>query len=431
MVDYLHAIGANSDNVEFFIGTHPHDDHIGAAWRIIREFTPDRVYTPVYDDSFIDKYHQNRLWDNQYVYDQLVQAAHDTGAVLIQHIKEGSPVIPGEDGYASPTFALGDAQITIFNWVEDYQHAGSVPDANRFSFGVRVDVNGRRAWLAGDIDDMVDTEAGAQYGADSGFEEGNKWGETEHNEYLGDEMNIVNGIGDVDIMKLGHHGFGGSNVPAYLKSLSPSVCFVTGAPWNLREYTSTTLSELGSYMYVMSDARDRGMTAFCLGIGEDGAMTVNDPQPYPTLSFQSPGSLPKATVGTLPAKIYGTRSNNGVMYAFNDSSTPVVSSWKKIGGSWYYAGDNGVLATGWCDSIEEGTWYWFDDLGRMSVDSWVSSGGSKYYMGKDGRMQKNTVIDDGESTYYVGGDGKMVTDTEIEVDGKTMSFGSDGRLIEA
>lgn len=81
VVAYLKNLGVNSGNLEFYLGTHPHSDHIGSADEIIREFRPQRVYLAEYQDSFISD--EARLWDNQYVYDRAIAAAKETGAILI------------------------------------------------------------------------------------------------------------------------------------------------------------------------------------------------------------------------------------------------------------------------------------------------------------------------------------------------------------
>ncbi len=72
---FMQSMGVTSENFDFYIGTHPHSDHIGAAGQIISAFKPARIYTPLYDDSMITN--PDALWDNQYVYDLLVSAAQE------------------------------------------------------------------------------------------------------------------------------------------------------------------------------------------------------------------------------------------------------------------------------------------------------------------------------------------------------------------
>ena len=42
VLPYLRSIGVSADNFDFYIGTHPHSDHIALADEIIYEFRPAR-----------------------------------------------------------------------------------------------------------------------------------------------------------------------------------------------------------------------------------------------------------------------------------------------------------------------------------------------------------------------------------------------------
>ena len=69
----------------------------------MRLYSPDRVYLLPYDDSYI--YNTARLWDNLYVYDQLLTAVEETeGVTLIQHLNPGAA--SAEEG--SPDFAFNE-----------------------------------------------------------------------------------------------------------------------------------------------------------------------------------------------------------------------------------------------------------------------------------------------------------------------------------
>lgn len=59
--------------LDFYIATHSHSDHIGTADEIMDEFPIDRLYINRYDDSYISS--NDYLWDNQYVYDCLINKA--------------------------------------------------------------------------------------------------------------------------------------------------------------------------------------------------------------------------------------------------------------------------------------------------------------------------------------------------------------------
>lgn len=92
VLSYMNSVGVTKNNFEFYIGTHPHSDHIGSADEVINEFHPKRVYIEKYSDSDITD--NSRLWDNLYVYDHMVKAAKDTGATLIQAFRKDAPLYP-------------------------------------------------------------------------------------------------------------------------------------------------------------------------------------------------------------------------------------------------------------------------------------------------------------------------------------------------
>ena len=92
VISYLQSVGVTQDNFEFYIGTHPHSDHIGSADDIIYTFHPKRVYIEAYSDNDITD--STHLWDNLYVYDQMIKAAQDTGTTLIQTFNPNAPLYP-------------------------------------------------------------------------------------------------------------------------------------------------------------------------------------------------------------------------------------------------------------------------------------------------------------------------------------------------
>lgn len=98
VIAYLQSVGVTEDNFEFYIGTHPHSDHIGSADEIIRAFHPKRVYIQEYKDSYISN--SGNLWDNLYVYDNMITAALETGATLIQNFDPAKPLYPETVSYS-------------------------------------------------------------------------------------------------------------------------------------------------------------------------------------------------------------------------------------------------------------------------------------------------------------------------------------------
>ena len=463
VVAYLKNLGVNSGNLEFYLGTHPHSDHIGSADEIIREFRPQRVYLAEYQDSFISD--EARLWDNQYVYDRAIAAAKETGAILIQNLDPNAPVEPApnpveaqsdltavgdapqadvldaegvmerfgvdptdqddpynsellpEEGIAvtrsvdpnlihehapdpsttgSPFFTLGDMNIEIVNYGDDYKF-NPVPDANYFSWGVKVKAGGSTAFLAGDI-----------------------------NNYDGDEDRLSGMIGHVDLLKLAHHGLSGSNTPSYLTALSPTYAVQTGNSSILPEYATKTLDRLGVRYFTAPEASANGYGAVVATFARDGLHlnVMEDAATYH--AFNHDPRLVLYYQG-LKQAYQGWKKLGGSWYWFANSAAATQNSWIKQGGTWYWLTDSGAMATGWAKAAD-GKWYYFEGSGAMRSGGWMKQGSSWYYLSGSGAMQTGW-LSKGGSWYWLDPDsGAMATGWEKASDGKWYYFEGSGAM---
>lgn len=212
VIDYLKQQGVTSENFVFYIGTHAHSDHIGSADEIIREFKPKYVYTPLYDDSYITN--SQRLWDNQYVYDRMLEAAEEVGAEIVQVLTEQQRYIE-----------FGNLVLEICNY-RDIGPDFRVNDANDYSWGVKVSDGASSAFLAGDIDNL-----------------------------LGSEDDLAQYLGKVDALKLAHHGYSGSNTAGYVSTLSPKIAVLTGVKSSLPDETSDALFDSKAQLISIDEAK--------------------------------------------------------------------------------------------------------------------------------------------------------------------------------
>lgn len=384
VIPYLWKIGVRPGNLDFYIGTHPHSDHIGSASQVIQMFKPSRIYTPRYDDSYITD--ENHLWDNQYVYDRLVEAAQQAeveyGAQLIQNFT-----------YLNRSFMLGGAFIRLYNTGTDYQTTG-VFDANCFSLGVKVTVGIHSAFLAGDI-----------------------------NNYTGVEDELASLVGSVDFLKMGHHGCLGSNTTAYLDALSPLYVFQTGKYSMLPAQTAQSLANLGSRYASTDDVCADGLDAYVVTLSATG-VTSNFDYLKPRVYYSEEAGDYRCYQGGLPnASFTGWIRGDGGWLWFDCSSEPVRSSWVSDDGAWYYVGADGLMCSGW--KRIGSSWYYFDASGAMAT-GWRQVDGSWSFFASSGQMQTGWVLD-GASWYWLDSSGQMQVGWQ-RVGGSWYCLGSGGAM---
>lgn len=404
---YLDQLGVNDTNLEFYVGTHAHSDHIGTADTVIEKYHPKRIYTPEYSDAWITS--ARNLWDNQYVYDQMIAAANkataEHGSALIQHLVPGAPVTPAPEAptTASPTFDFGDMRIEIVNYDESYKQPPYIYDANESAWGVKVTAHDHSAFLASDIEN-----------------------------FYGDEDRLAPQIGDVDVLKLGHHGSISSNSEGYLTTLRPEIAFQTGRFSTLAPATQRILDRLGTRWYPADEVRVSGHNSIVVTLADDGVHLADvDPTSDGLVYRVRPSASPRVAAYKHGVAVpqsgwrwigenyywfdkspYATEGGwvkwRGAWYYLGPDGAMLAGRWLNDAGTWYYLGADGAMLTEW---VRDGaTWYYLEPgSGRMAANRWVASGGSWYYIGSSGAMSASAWIRSGGAWYYVGLSGAMAT----------------------
>jgi len=389
VLGYMSNHGVTSSNLAFYLGTHAHSDHIDNADEIIRKFRPKVILSPEYSDKWITN--PDGLWDNQWVYDNMMAAARWAqgayGASIVQNVHDYNTHI---------TLGDMDVQILPTDPAENYKKTG-VRDANLIAYTAKVSAFGRSAYLAADL------EAGGGY-----------------------EDRLAPIIGHVDMLKAGHHGLPTSNSVAFMKALSPSMIAQTGPEWYTPDnLTQSVIGGNSSWVPMMDLWSSAHIPALIATFGPSG-ISYND------LSSASWGHeygalSPRAWwfVGGRPSATNGWwKGASGNWYYFAGRASSVVSQWVYDGGQWYWMDATGAMATGW---IHDGkSWYYLDSAGHPSSSGWKWIDGAWYYLDA-GRARTGWMFDRGQWYWLDSINAKMATGW-TQVDGQWYYMGSSGAM---
>lgn len=192
--------------LEFILATHMHYDHAGNFTHIIndKDITIDKAFIKKYDTSSVSAM-DKKNWGNSEMYEDIIKALRENNVPVIQKIP-------------SDSFVFGDFTIQFFN--AETPEEIVVENENANSIGVKITKNKKSAFLAADIT------------AGTGLED-----------YYAEK------IGDIDLLKIGHHGYYGSSSKDFLKILKPEICICTNqigkvypnVKWNITMYAKAPL----------------------------------------------------------------------------------------------------------------------------------------------------------------------------------------------
>ncbi len=201
VVEYIKKAATNESGVavlDFILGTHYHYDHIGAFGAVINDesIKIQKAYFKEFNPVVAKDYEIDR-WQIDKTYSEILSDLKSLNVPVISDL-------PNEE------FIFGDFIIQFFNTVTSDDFAGE--GENAASVGVKVTKNNKSAFLASDITKSTGLE---------------------------DVISPL--VGDVDLLKIGHHGYFGSSSKDFLNSLNPEIAIVTNqlgkvypnVKWNL------------------------------------------------------------------------------------------------------------------------------------------------------------------------------------------------------
>lgn len=153
--------------LDYVIGTHPHEDHIGGMDYIINSFKIGKIYMP-------------KATSNTKTFRDVVSAIKAKG------LKITAPVV-------GQTFKIGSATATILA-----PNSSGYEDLNNFSIVIRVTFGSNSFMFDGDAEDVSE------------------------NEMLAKGLNV-----SADVLKVGHHGSSSSTTEAFLNKVNPKYAVIS------------------------------------------------------------------------------------------------------------------------------------------------------------------------------------------------------------
>lgn len=200
VIKYIKNTCRNNDgniHLEFILGTHSHYDHIGCFHSIIsdNEIGIGKAYFKEFNPE-IAKDYEIEKWKINDVYNEIIDDLGNRKIELIQAIPD--------------KMSFGDFTFEFFNTVTPQELKGEGENAS--SIGIKVIKGNKTAFLAADI-----------------------------TKSCGLEQLLGNKIGNIDLLKIGHHGYFGSSSRDFLDCLTPEIAIVTNqlgkiypnVKWNL------------------------------------------------------------------------------------------------------------------------------------------------------------------------------------------------------
>lgn len=212
IIDFLKKnFGNENGNVhlDFILGTHSHSDHIGGFDTIIGD---DNIFI---DKAYLKEYHSENIrekeiieWDNQEVYDQMINALNAKSIPIISDIPTES-------------FKFGNFTLTFLN--TEYDDTKDIGE-NDNSIVTLVEIDGKKMLLTGDLDNCSK-----------------------------DEEKIAEIVGEVDILKVGHHSYGMSTMSKFIKTVNPKVSIITNTSKKADKITLARIAILTKSKIAFSD----------------------------------------------------------------------------------------------------------------------------------------------------------------------------------
>lgn len=232
VINFLKAKGGENLELEFLLITHIHDDHIGGASKVLDNFTVKNLYIKQIDERLIP---QTMIDQYTAVMKKAIERKVNiigpenflsvTGKDLkiTNSYDKLKPFYYNSDDDTNTIFDFEGNKMQLYNWeIEKKDGKPIISDSeNDRSICLLMTQGSKKAFFTGDM-----------------------------NNTLGTEDKIAPKIKEVDFLKLGHHGYTGSNTYNYLEILKPKYAMITNeayAPYD--KDTIEHLTKLGTEIH--------------------------------------------------------------------------------------------------------------------------------------------------------------------------------------
>lgn len=305
--EYLDSLGIKY--LDFVLATHSHSDHIGGMVEIAKKYMTNR--TTYFYRKYSGASDNQPTWDNEGYYKRAISAVQKTNASMVELTNK------------TPTYKFGNFSLTFLNTDSDAKKA-----ENYNAIGTLVKLGKTKVFLSSDIEK----------------EDANK---------------ISSSIGQVDVLKLNHHGYSGAPFE-YLFVLKPKYIVVTNNQIlpQAKAPIAFAKENFNTTTYLTGNVKD----AIKLNITESG------------YSFENSGN---------PVNITTTEWINWLGKYVYLKNGKIQKSWLEYKGNWYYLNNQGIMVTGWHELNWSGgkNWFYFGTDGIM-YKGWKQvkwSGGTNWF----------------------------------------------------
>ena len=207
VLSYIKKVATKDDgkaHLDFIVATHMHYDHSGNFEQIIKDdsIIIEKAFIKEYDGSLASEMDSEK-WGNKATYEKIINALNNKNIEIVNDIPKNE-------------FDFHDFRMKFINTetLPEFTSAGE----NANSIGIIISKGSKKAFLAADFTN------------DAGF-----------------EMTFAEEIGDIDLLKIGHHGYYGSSSKNFLKTLKPEIAICTNyigkiypnVKWNLTMVANT------------------------------------------------------------------------------------------------------------------------------------------------------------------------------------------------